>query len=153
MKVRTQLLLILLSVIVSIAALSLWLRFKIKRETDELLQQILVETREKDVPKILKLHEADISGSAYYYSAWDQMVDFLAGKKNEAWAKEALDNAVANYKIDYIWVIDKNGSAYYNSATRSVLSARQLDVSPSQLSDVLAKQNFQSFFINHNSGW
>jgi len=88
MKVRTQLMLILLSVFVSLTALSVWLKFKIAKETRTTLQQKLIDTKEKDVPKILEQNAAKISGYVYYYSGWDQLVNFISTKKNTSWAKE-----------------------------------------------------------------
>ena len=117
MKVRTQLMLILLSVLVSLAGLSLWLKYKINNDTRQLLQQKLNETRDKDVIEILERNTARISGYTYYYSGWDKLVDFLTVKKDTNWAKDVLDAELAIPEIDYIWVADKDGKPYYNSTT------------------------------------
>jgi len=151
MKVRIQLMLILLSVLVSLAGLSLWLKYKINNDTRNLLLQKLVETREKDVTEILERNTARISGYTYYYSGWEKLVDFLTVKKDTAWAKEVLDNELSIPEIDYIWVADEQGRPYYNSTTKSGLQAMRLTIIPSVLTKRLGTKRYNSFFIKHNN--
>jgi signal transduction histidine kinase/ActR/RegA family two-component response regulator/sensor domain CHASE-containing protein len=151
MKVRIQLMLILLSVLVSLASLSLWLKYKINHDTRNLLLQKLVETKEKDVTEILERNTARISGYTYYYSGWEKLVDFLTVKKDTAWAKEVLDNELSIPEIDYIWVADEQGRPYYNSTTKSGLEATRLTIIPSVLTKELGDKRYNSFFIKHNN--
>jgi signal transduction histidine kinase/ActR/RegA family two-component response regulator len=151
MKVRTQLMLILLSVFVGLTTLSLWLKFKIAKETRTILQEKLTETREKDVPKILEQNSAKISGYVYYYSGWDQLANFITTKKNISWAKEKLDNELSMSGLDYIWVVDSSGMPYYSSATNPELTVAALNLSPSAIKKGLAKDKFKSFFVEHNN--
>lgn len=150
MKVRIQLMLILLSVLVSLAGLSLWLKYKINNDTENLLRQKSVETREKDVTEILERNTARISGYAFYYSGWEKLVDFLTVKKDTAWAKEVLDNELAIPEIDYIWVADSQGKPYYNSTTKSGLPTARLTIIPSVLTRELENKKYSSFYIRHN---
>ncbi|HET6995983.1 MAG TPA: CHASE4 domain-containing protein, partial [Chitinophagaceae bacterium] len=150
MKVRTQLMLILLSVLVSLAGLSIWLKYKINNDTRQLLQQKLNETREKDVIEILERNTARISGYTYYYSGWDKLVSFLTVKKDTTWAKEILDSELAIPEIDFIWIVDKDGKPYYNSTTKNDLPATRLAIIPSVLTRELTKKKISSFYVRHN---
>ncbi|MDP4262292.1 MAG: ATP-binding protein [Bacteroidota bacterium] len=151
MKVRTQLMLILLSVFLSLTALSGWLKFKITGETRSILQQKLTDIREKDVPKALQQNAAKISGYVYYYSGWDQLANFITQKKDISWAKEKLDNELSSYGLDYIWVVDGEGRQYYSSATNPGLSPLKLNISASDLKKGLEKEKYRSFFIKQNN--
>jgi|GraSoiStandDraft_4_1057263.scaffolds.fasta_scaffold00859_6 PAS domain S-box-containing protein len=142
--------LILLSVLVSLAGLSLWLKYKINNDTRQLLEQKLNETRDKDVIEILERNTARISGYTYYYSGWDKLVDFLTVKKDTNWAKDILDAELAIPEIDYIWVADKDGKPYYNSTTKTDLPATRLAIIPSVLTRELTKKKITSFYVRHN---
>jgi signal transduction histidine kinase/ActR/RegA family two-component response regulator len=151
MKVRTQLMLILLSVILSLTALSVWLKVKISKETQSILQQKLIETSEKEVPAILQQNAAKISGYVYYYAGWDELARFISTKKNVSWGRENLDNELSTYRLDYIWVVDGDGKSFYNSTTNPDLPTTELNISPAEFKTGLEKKKFHSFFIRHNN--
>ena len=150
MKVRTQLALILCLVLLSIAAITFLLKISIRTETRILLQDKLIEAKNKDVQKILQLNSSEVKGYSIDYSTWDQMVDFVSGKKDSAWAKEELDNALSNYKVDYVWVLDSNARGYYNSNIDKKFPAKGLHISNSQLKEGLEENSLRSFFIKQN---
>ena len=143
--------LILLVVMVSLAGLSLWLKYKIATDTSTLLHQKLNETRDKDVTEILDRSVARISGYTYYYSGWDKLVEFITKRKDSAWAKDVLDNELGIPEIDYIWVADAEGRPYYSSITKDYLETRRLTIIPSVLTKELGKKKYTSFFIRHNN--
>src|SRR5262245_40700279 len=151
MKVRTQLMLLLLSVIVSLTALSLSLKYKIKKQTRSFLEQNLVETREKDVPKMLEQNSAKISSYIYYYSGWEKLVNFIATKKDVSWAKDVLNNELSIPEIDYVWVVNSEGEPYYSSCSIEGMPVVGLSVNPAELKAGLEKEKFKSFFVRHNN--
>ncbi|MFI5131786.1 MAG: ATP-binding protein [Chitinophagales bacterium] len=150
MKVRTQLMLILLSVIVSLTGLSIWLKIKITKETRSILQHKLAETKGKEAPGILEQNAANITGYVYYYSGWDELAHFISTKENFSWGKEKLDNELSTYQLDYIWVVDSDGKPYYNSSTNPDLPVTEIKIRPSEIKKELDKKKFSSFFIKHN---
>ena len=143
MKVRTQLMLILFFVFVSLMMLSVWFKFRITKENRALLEQKLIETREKDVPLILEQNANKIRSYTYYYSGWDQLADFITTKKDISWANEVLSLELSVPEIDYIWVADSEGKPYSNSTTKPSLASTQLNITPSKLKNELAKREIQ----------
>ncbi len=151
MKVRNQVILLLCFVIVCIFLLSVILQNSITKETRELLAEKLKETQERDAPKILKLNSAYVENYAYDYSVWDQMAEFVTGKKNKKWAEEELNGALSNYKLDYIWVLDSTAKPYYTSATRDSLSSTPLNIPAADLKAAFSIKGSKVFFIKHNN--
>ncbi len=151
MKVRHQLLLLLTLVIAAIILLSVFLQVSITNQTRLLLQGKLTETKEKEIPKLLQLNAAYINSYNYDYSVWDQMVEFVTGKRDSTWAAEELTAPLANYKIDYIWVLDSNANKYYFSATHPSLAINALDIPAPVLKASLSVQKSRSFFVTHNN--
>jgi CheY-like chemotaxis protein/nitrogen-specific signal transduction histidine kinase/sensor domain CHASE-containing protein len=151
MKVRNQVILLLSFVIVCIFLLSIFLQTSITKETRELLTEKLKETQERDAPKILELNAAYIENYTYDYSIWDQTVEFITGKKDKKWAEEELNSPLANYKLDYIWVLDSTAKPYYTSTTRDTLSSTALNIPATELKAVLAVTGSKVFFVKHNN--
>lgn len=152
MKVRPKLILNLCLVLLSIIALSLILKISITKDTRLLLQNKLSDTKNKESKKILELNAAAIKGYAYDYSIWDQMVNFITVKKDLAWANEEIDLALANYKIDYAWVLDSNAKEHYYTSINKNLPVKGLSIPAAALKDALKANKFFSFFIEHNNG-
>jgi signal transduction histidine kinase/CheY-like chemotaxis protein/sensor domain CHASE-containing protein len=151
MKVRNQVILLLSFVIVCIFLLSVFLQNSITKETRELLAEKLKETQERDAPKILKLNAAYIENYNYDYSVWDQAVEFVTGKREKQWAAEELNGPLANYKLDYIWVLDSTANPYYTSTTRDSLSSTALNIPPAEIKAALAATGSKVFFVKHNN--
>lgn len=150
MKVRFKLLFSLSLVLISIGLVSVLLKSSITRDTRLLLHDKLTECREKDVPNILQLNAAVIKGYAYDYGVWDQMVNFVAVKKDSGWAHDELDEALANYKVDYVWVLDSLANGYYYSSINKTRPVKPLDIPASRLKQLFTEKPFLSFFIHHN---
>lgn len=147
MKVRNQLLLLLIIVISSILLLSFILKGSITNETRLILQKKIEDTKRKEVPNILDLNAADIKSYNFDYSVWDQMAEFILQKKHKSWAEKELKEPLANYKIDYIWVLDSNANTYYNTSTIENRSAIQLPIEKTILKEELFTKKNKSFFI------
>ncbi len=151
MKVRSQLLLILLAVVLGISGLSLLLKLKISNETKSLLLQRVIDTSEKDAPKVLQLNAADIKGYAFDYSVWDQMVNFVTVRKDVEWAREELELSLSNYNIDYIWVLDSNAKEYYYCTPNARFPDTAINIPETLLKNDLQVRKFKPFFIAHNN--
>jgi signal transduction histidine kinase/ActR/RegA family two-component response regulator len=151
MKVRSQLILLLACVLLSIEGITFLLKKFIIQDTRIILQDKLSQTKKTFVPGIFSLNEADIREYANDYSGWDQMVNFISQHRDSAWAKRELDLPLGNHKVDYIWVLDGKAREYYYSSTNPKLQVAGLDIPTTHLSGSLILKNTSSFFIIHNS--
>lgn len=138
-------------VLISIVLITMLLKSSITRDTRLLLHDKLTECRERVVPNILQLNAAVIKGYAYDYGVWDQMVDFVTVKKDLDWAHDELDDALANYKIDYVWVLDSTAGGYYYTSINKSQPVTALHIPAPRLKQVFTQEPFTSFFVRHNN--
>ncbi len=151
MQVRSKIKLLLLFVITIFIAVTVYLQQSITKETEALLHEKLIETKEKEAPRLLELNASYMKSYNYDYSVWDQAVDFVTGKKPISWGDEELKGSLSNYKIDYIWVVDAAGKKVYTTTTRANLVQKQLEIPNEDFVADLSKTKSKSFFINHNN--
>ncbi len=151
MKVRQQLISILLLVILSITIITYLLKWSISKETKGLLTNKLVESREIEVPKVLDLNASYMKSYVYDYSIWDQMVDFVEGRVGLDWADEELKEGLSKHKIDNIWVLDINGRNLYSSVSTDTFEINKLGLSNSNMRESLIALKNKSFFIKRGN--
>jgi signal transduction histidine kinase/CheY-like chemotaxis protein len=150
MKVRSRLSLILFTGITIVIFLSLLLNLFITGENKKLLTGKFKETKQVEAPKALALYSADIKNYAFDYTVWDQMVKFVAEKKDTAWANTEIEASLSSYNIDYKWIIDKEGKEYYFSAPTDDPADKNPGISTAILKEELNADFFKHFFIRHN---
>lgn len=148
MKIRRRLALILLTGITCVIILSAILFIIINKETEKLLSEKLVETKNIEAPKALSLNTAQIKNSCSDYTVWDQMVKFIHNPKDSQWAKEEIDLPLSGYRVDYAWVTDMNFNEVYSSSPSQNKPSEQLSIAKEILLKELYRDYFRHFFIS-----
>jgi len=112
MKVRNKFLLIILSVFTLLSVvIFVYYNYTQKRNLKQLeynssVLNSLIKTS-------INAYNRSYEGLATDYSFWDDMVDYVNGKKNKKWEVENLEVLFKSFNINAVWVYDKNKKIKY----------------------------------------
>jgi PAS domain S-box-containing protein len=81
----------------------------------------------------------------YDYSYWDDMVAYVYSK-DPAWSKENIDSALETFKVDAIWILDKDYQTI-SSVIKGMDDSPETMGIPSEVKASLSKNWFNHFFV------
>ncbi len=81
----------------------------------------------------------------YDYSYWDDMMEFVASR-DASWARENIETALNTFKVDVVWVLDKEFNTIYSVSTGLNGSYESMDI-PVEAQNSVAKNWFNHFHV------
>ncbi len=149
MKVRYKILVLIAAFLLFFIGSIIVFNISIGDRSNVILEQRLLETRE-DYSKALNNSLTPIKIFIDEDTRWDEMIDFVNGKKDTTWLKESFINSALKLGINYVVVLDKNFQAKYAKD----LTNGKLDVLGLTFDDYLkhlSEHQSTNFFISHNN--
>ncbi len=150
MKARNQLLLIFLTAIILLVATTFVLLSAINKKNNVLLEAGYYDL-EKEAGKIVAMKSNVLENWVYDNSFWNELVTTVK-KQDTAWVTENLVSCMSKFNADHIWLVNTDGSLFYNSAgTNGVAGGNHFFMQLPLLLDSLQKNPFKHFYVQHNN--
>ncbi len=152
MKIRHQLLIVILSIVVIVSGVSYYIKSSVSEKNKDFLTGELTETKNSISKKTFEIINKKSSNLLYNYSVWNNMANLINQKKSSAEIHEELSNTLLKYEqVKYVWVLDKAARDFYSINADNLNMAGELQMKPGLLNYSLQISPFRHFFINHNN--
>jgi sensor domain CHASE-containing protein len=126
MRVQTKLTLLLFFLAVILIA-ARYLHQTFENERVYVLFQQNSEEKKAYFNKLITLKGANLKSLSVDYTYWDDMVDFVRGTKDMAWARQNMDETVlGTYQADALWVYRLDLSRVYSIQSENAASLKDL---------------------------
>ncbi|MDD2866569.1 MAG: ATP-binding protein [Candidatus Omnitrophica bacterium] len=152
MRVQTKLTSLLLFISLAlIGARYLYQTF----ENQRVVMLFREDNQEKEVlfNKLATLKGANLKTLSVDYTYWDEMVDFVHGRKSMAWAEQNMDETVlGTYQTDAIWVYRLDLSLAYSILDKDAAGLKDFPLPKEAIRDIFAKERLCHFFVYTGAG-
>ncbi len=103
--------------------------------------------------KLITLKGANLKSLSVDYTYWDDMVDFVRGTKDMAWARQNMDETVlGTYQADALWVYRLDLSRVYSIQSENAASLKDLPFPVETIKDIFSKERLCHFFVYTGAG-
>jgi len=152
MRVQTKLTSLLLFLAVILIA-ARYLHQAFENERVYLLFQQSSEEKKIYFNKLIILKGANLKSLSVDYTYWDDMVGFVRGDKDMAWAGQNMDEtALGTYQADAIWVYRPDLSRAYSIQSENASGLKELPFSVDIIKDIFSKKRLCRFFVYTGAG-
>jgi len=151
MKVQTKTALLLLAVFLVFAAFAVWSGLSEINKENIILKQKVAE-KSKLFDEIMELKGSSLKSHVFDYTFWDEMVEFVEGKKDRAWAVENIDASFLSFKDNAAWVYSKNYELLYSTNNLGDNAITLLPVPAGAIEKLFANSRFCHFYANTANG-
>lgn len=151
LKTRFNLLLIVLCLVLATGLVRLWVY---ERREVRLVFEEFGDQQSQVLDRLLELDGLSLRQFAYDYSLWSDTADFLAGiEPDRQWAATNLDQSLATFDADAIWLFRTDGRLYYAvGAERHHGTQPPILPASSGVLEKLQREKFVHFFFTRPEG-
>ena len=151
LKTRFNFLLIILCLVLATGLVRLWVY---ERRQAQLVFEEFGGQRSQVLDRLLAMDGLSLRQFVHDYSLWSDTADFLDGNEpNRQWAATNLDQSLATFGADAVWVFRTDGRLFYEVATKSHHGA-QPPILPvfNGVLEKLQRDKFAHFFFSGPEG-
>jgi len=103
--------------------------------------------------KLITLKGANLKSLSIDYTYWDDMVGFVHGTKDMAWARQNMDETVlGTYQADALWVYRLDLSRIYSIQSENAAGLKDLPFPVETIKDIFSKERLCHFFVYTGAG-
>lgn len=151
LKTRFNLLLIILCLVLATGLVSLWVY---ERREARLIFEEFGGQRSQVLDRLLEMDGLSLRQFVHDYSLWSDTAGFISGEEpDRQWAATNLDQSLATFGADAVWVFRTDGRLFYTVATESHNGA-QPPILPvfNGVHEKLLRDKFVHFFFAGTGG-
>lgn len=145
MKIQTRMSM-LLSILLLLSIVFVGVIQGVLQKQRDIYRNAILRQNTTTIETILDLGTRATSRTVSDYSHWDDMVTFVKTRDRE-WGLYNVDTIIADFKIDHVWVCDKNLKTVYSAHNTEKKKIAAVPVPGDRLAAAFANRKDHHFFM------